>query len=230
MFKDYSKAVSQTFINRVFGWMFIALLISAVTAVSLASSPDFMNTLIVKGVNGKDTATGFAWVIMLLPLLFGLILIFGYEGFSETTVKALFLLYSAVNGISFTLIIHYYTKTSLVSCFVSAAGMFAVMALYGYFTKKDLSSWGSILLMGLVGLLIVNIVTMFTGSTKLMDYIIGSIGVLVFCGLTAFDMQKLKGMSYSEKGAIMGAFELYLDFVNLFLYLLRIFGNSSSDD
>ena len=228
MFKD-TKAVSQTFINRVFGWMFIALLISALTSVCLASSQDFMNTLIVKGVDGKDTATVFAWVIMLLPLLFGLLLIFGYEGFSETTVKALFLLYSAVNGISFTLIIHYYTTTSLVSCFVSAAAMFAVMALYGYFTKKDLSSWGSILLMALFGLIIVNIVTMFTGSTKTMDYIIGSIGVLVFCGLTAYDMQKIKAMEYDEKGAIMGAFELYLDFINLFLYMLRIFGGSSDD-
>ena len=107
--------------------------------------------------------------------------------------------------------------------------MFAVMALYGYFTKKDLSSWGSILLMALFGLIIVNIVTMFTGSTKTMDYIIGSIGVLVFCGLTAYDMQKIKAMEYDEKGAIMGAFELYLDFINLFLYMLRIFGGSSDD-
>lgn len=227
MFKD-SKAVSQTFINRVFGWMFIALLISALTAMSFASSPDFMNMLIVKGVNGKDTATGLAWVIMLLPLIFGLLLIFGYEGFSETTVKAIFLLYSAVNGISFSLIIHYYNKASLVSCFVSAAAMFAVMAIYGYVTKKDLSSWGSILLMALFGLIIVNLVTLFTGSTKLMDYIIGSIGVLVFCGLTAYDMQKIKNMAYDEKGAVMGAFELYLDFINIFLYLLRMFG--SSDD
>jgi hypothetical protein len=228
MFKD-TKAVSQTFINRVFGWMFIALLISAVTAISFASSPDIMQSLVIKqGV--KESLTTLGWVVMFMPLLFGLILIFGYEGFSETTVKAIFLLYSAVNGVSFSFIIHYYTTTSLVSCFLSAAGMFAVMALYGYFTKKDLSSWGSILLMGLVGLLIVNLVTLITGSSRIMDYIIGSIGVLVFCGLTAFDMQKLKSMSYSEKGAIMGAFELYLDFVNLFLYLLRIFGVSSSDD
>jgi FtsH-binding integral membrane protein len=229
MFKDYSKAVSQTFINRVFGWMFIALLISAVTAISFEKSPDFMNNVIHK-VNGIKSLTSLGWVVMFMPLLFGLLLIFGYEGFSETTVKALFLLYSAVNGISFSVIINCYTTSSLISCFVSAAGMFAVMALYGYFTKKDLSSWSSILLMGLVGLLIVNILTIFIGSNSLMEHIIGSIGVLVFCGLTAYDMQKLKRMSYSEKGAIMGAFELYLDFVNLFLYLLRIFGVSSSDD
>jgi FtsH-binding integral membrane protein len=229
MFKD-TKAVSQTFINRVFGWMFIALLISAFSAFAFASSKDFMDMLIVKGVNGKETATGLAWIVMLLPLIFGLLLIFGYEGFSEKTVKAIFLIYSAVNGVSFSLIIHYYTTSSLISCFVSAAAMFAIMAIYGYVTKKDLSSWGSILLMALFGLIIVNLVTLFTGSTKMMDYIIGSIGVIVFCGLTAYDIQKLKDMAYDEKGAVMGAFQLYLDFVNIFLYLLRIFGVSSSDD
>lgn len=228
MFKD-TKAVSQTFINRVFGWMFIALLISALTAVSFASSPDFMNMLIVKQ-GTKEAITGFGWFVMLAPLLFGLILIFGYEGLSETTVKALFLIYSAVNGISFSFIIHCYTTTSLVSCFISAAAMFATMAIYGYVTKKDLSSWGSLLLMALAGLLIVNLVTLITGSSRIMDYIIGSIGVIVFCGLTAYDMQKLKSMEYSEKGAVMGAFELYLDFINIFLDLLRIFGSASSDD
>lgn len=224
-----SQSVGQTFMNRVFGWMFIALLISSLAAITFATSTDIMSHLVVKqGLVEK--ITGLGYLVLFAPLAFGLIFIFGFDSMSEITAKSLFLIYSLVNGFSFSFIIHYYTTTSLVGCFVSAAAMFGVMAAYGYLTKKDLSSWGSILFMALIGLLIVNLITLFTGSSRLMDYVVGSMGVLVFCGLTAFDVQKIKEMSYDDKSALMGAFQLYLDFVNIFLYLLRIFGSSSSDD
>jgi FtsH-binding integral membrane protein len=219
-----SLSIGQTFVNRVFGWMFFALLVSTLAAI-LGSSQQIMSHLVTQ-TNPGEKLTMLGWAVMLAPLVLGLMFIFGFESMSVTSAKSLFMIYSLVNGFSFSFIIQHYTTTSLVTCFVSAAAMFGVMAVYGYVTKKDLSSLGSLLFMGLIGLLIVNLILLFTGSSEMMDYIIGSIGVLIFCGLTAYDMQQIKSMSHDDKSAVMGAFQLYLDFVNIFLYLLRAFGES----
>jgi FtsH-binding integral membrane protein len=144
----------------------------------------------------------------------------------------LFLLYSALNGLTLSILLLVYTASSVASTFFITAGTFGLMSAYGYFTKKDLTSWGNLLFMALVGLIIASIVNIFW-SNPTMYWIISYAGVLIFVGLTAYDTQKIKNMSLEldaeseagRKGAIMGALALYLDFINLFIILLRILGD-----
>lgn len=153
------------------------------------------------------------------------------ESMNATKAISLFLLYSALNGLTFSILFLMYTSGSIASTFFITAGTFGVMSAYGYFTKKDLTSWGNILFMGLIGIIIASVVNFFFQS-EMLYWGITYIGVLVFVGLTAYDTQKIKKMSLEldvdseegSKGAIMGALTLYLDFINLFIMLLRIFG------
>lgn len=226
MYKKASIETTQSFITKVFGYMFIALIISALSAMFFANNPALMASLVSTNEKGKEGLSILGWVVMLAPIGFVFLMSMGYSKLAPQSLLALFLIYSAINGISFSFILLAYTKQSIIGCFLSTSVMFGVMAGYGWVTKKDLTSWGSILLMALIGIIVVMIVNMFLQS-QLMEYIISIIGIIVFCGLTAYDVQKLKGLSHGND-AIMGALSLYLDFLNMFLFLLRLFGNSSS--
>ncbi|SFZ85342.1 hypothetical protein SAMN02983003_2520 [Devosia enhydra] len=172
-----------------------------------------------------------AWVIMLSPLAFVLVLSFGINKLSVPAAQATFWAFAAVMGLSLSSIFLVYTGASIAKVFFITAATFGAMSLYGYTTKRDLTGMGNFLMMGLIGIIIASIVNIFMGSTML-DFAISVIGVLIFTGLTAYDTQKIKE-SYSDafsaeslaKGAIMGALSLYLDFINLFMMLLRLFGN-----
>jgi FtsH-binding integral membrane protein len=171
------------------------------------------------------------WVIMLSPLAFVLVLSFGINKLSVPAAQATFWGFAAVMGLSLSSIFLVYTGASIAKVFFITAATFGAMSLYGYTTKRDLTGVGNFLIMGLIGLIIASLVNIFLQSSML-DFAISAIGVLVFVGLTAYDTQKIKesysasfGAEVLAKGAIMGALNLYLDFINLFLMLLRLFGN-----
>lgn len=223
--------MSRVFIARVFAWMFVALGVSALFAFVAASNPQVLSYMFSE-TTGKMNILG--WLVMLAPLGFVILMSFGFERLSAPAITGLFMLYAAVNGISLSFILLAFTAKSLIGCFVSSAAMFGVMAVMGYTTKQDLTSFGRIMIMGLVGILIASLINLFLHNGT-MDYIISFIGVLVFTGLTAYDVQKLKqigaGVSFEggatatvSKLAIIGALNLYLDFINIFIFMLRLFG------
>jgi len=226
---DYqAQSVSRTFLANVFSWMFMAMGITALVAYSAAGSDSFIRMM----YNEQGGMTIMGWVILFAP--FGLVLWMsaGFARMSATTMMLVFIAYSVLMGLSLSFIFLAYTGASIAKTFVITSVMFGVMAVVGYTTKTDLSKFGSIMLMGLVGIIIASVVNFFMKSST-MDYIISFLGVLIFTGLTAYDVQKLKriGASAIEQGdtlrkvTIMGALTLYLDFINLFLFLLRFFGN-----
>jgi FtsH-binding integral membrane protein len=210
-------------------WMFLALGITAATSWMFASSPSLMS-LLINPETGSMSIVG--WVAMLAP--FGLVIWMSarFQKMAASTMVLVFIVYSVLMGVSLSFIFLAYTGSSIASTFLIASGMFGGMAVVGYTTKTDLTKFGSIMMMGLFGIIIASVVNMFMGSSTL-DYIISFGGVLVFTGLTAYDVQKLKRIGSqitqedenSRKLTIMGALTLYLDFINLFLFLLRIFGN-----
>lgn len=220
------QSTVKNFMANVFTFMFIALGISALVAYLFASNTEWIIALASNKI--------LIYAVMFAPLAFVLLMSFGYHRLSAPVLTALFILYAAINGISFAFILLVYSVGSIVACFLSASAMFAVMAFMGYTTKKDLTSFGRIMIMGLIGILIASLINFFMKSDT-MDYIISFVGVMVFTGLTAYDVQKLKniGMGIEMEGtpavevrkrSIMGALTLYLDFINLFLMLLRLFG------
>lgn len=226
---NQSAALSKTFMASVFSWMFAALAITSIVAYYFANSIELLS-LLVNPELGKLTILGY--VVMFAPIGFVLAMSLGFNRFSYPVILFLFLLYSAVMGASLSFIFLAYTAGSIYGTFAAASGMFGLMALVGYTTKTDLTKFGAIMMMGLVGIIIASLINMFVGSSGL-DYIISFIGVLVFTGLTAYDVQKLKnigagveyGTATTGKLIILGALSLYLDFINLFLMLLRLFGD-----
>lgn len=218
------KTIQATFINKVYGWMALALAITGFVALRTASSETFINIIF------GNQLLFFGLLIGELGLVFWLSR--SIEHMSGTKAISLFLLYSALNGLTLSLLFVIYTSASIASTFFITAGTFGVMSAYGYFTKSDLSSWGNILFMALIGLIIASVVNIFWHNSTLY-WIVTYAGVLIFVGLTAYDTQKIKRMSLEvdveseagQKGAIMGALALYLDFINMFLFLLRIFGD-----
>lgn len=225
------QTVSKKFMANVFLWMFAALATSAFFAVLFANNAQLISYLIDPEA-GKLNTLGY--IVMFAPIGFVLLMSFGYSRLSATAITLLFLVYSAINGISFSFILLAYTPGSVIGCFASAAAMFGIMAVMGYTTDKDLTGFGRILTMGLIGILVAMLINFFLGSSSL-DYIISIIGVMIFTGLTAYDVQKLKrigaGLEFhdipageTKKLAITGALSLYLDFINIFLFLLRLFG------
>lgn len=223
-----SATKSKTFIANVFMWMFAALAITAIVSYTVAGSEAILSKLYNPG--GGMSLLGYA--VMFAPLAFVLAMSFGFEKMSYPVLLGVFLLYSAVMGVSLSYIFLAYTSSSIYSTFMAASGMFGLMSVVGYTTKTDLTKFGSIMMMGVIGLIIASLINMFLKS-EMMQYIISFIGVLIFTGLTAYDVQKLKnlgarvalGTAQGGKLVIMGALELYLDFINLFLYLLRLFGD-----
>ena len=233
---DYSNVIqiddadsSRKFLANVFAWMFVALGISAGLAYAFANTS--LITLLFDNSSGVLQPTGLAYICMFAPLAFVLIMSFGMNKISYAGLSVLFVLYSAVTGISFSFILLAYTASSVLGVFLTASLVFGVMAVAGYTTKTDLTKFGSLMIIGLIGIVIASLINMFLRSDSL-GYIISYIGVAVFVGLTAYDVQKLKrigaGLEYgdasSKKMALMGGLTLYLDFINLFLFLLRIFG------
>jgi FtsH-binding integral membrane protein len=227
--EEQTKALSKTFMSSVFSWMFAALAITSVVAYYFGNSIELIKLLVDTEI-GKPTFLGYA--VMFSPFAFILVMSFGFNRISYPVLLFLFLLYSAVMGMSLSFIFLAYTAGSIYTTFISASAMFGVMSLVGYTTKTDLTKFGSIMMMGLFGIIIASLVNIFLHSGT-MDYIISFVGVLVFTGLTAYDVQKLKnigagvelGTASAGKLVIMGALNLYMDFINLFIMLLRLFGD-----
>lgn len=214
----------QRFISKVYGWMAAALAITGLTAYWAASSNDVAQFFIA---NRGVLIFMFIGQILLVGSLAGWI-----NKMSSQVATIIFVIYAVLTGFIFSTLFFVYTTGSLATTFLITGGMFAVMSIYGWTTGKDLTKFGSLLFMLLIGLIIASIVNIFLGSTMLY-WIATYVGIFIFTGLIAYDTQKLKnlgayvqeGTEEHRKGAIMGALSLYLDFINLFLMLLRIFGN-----
>ena len=209
------------FLSKVYGWMFAGLVVTAVTALGVASSPFLIETLIVNRI--------FFWGLVLGQLGLVLYLSARVEKMAPATAAGLFLLYSAMVGVTTSVIFLIYTGASIMSTFVVTAGMFGAMAVFGSLTKRSLAGLGQFMFMGLIGLIIASIVGLFWQNSAL-HFVISVVGVLVFTGLTAWDAQRLKEMAVSLPDgrvgsyAVVGALSLYLDFINLFFFLLRFMG------
>ncbi|MEO8885742.1 MAG: Bax inhibitor-1/YccA family protein [Mucilaginibacter sp.] len=219
---------SRKFIANVFLWMFVALGLSAFCAYFFAHDPSLAASLRDPETGGN---TGLGTIVMFAPLAFILLISFGFNRLSYAILTLLFIAFAVVMGISLSYILLMYTSGSVFGVFLTTSLVFGVMAIAGYTTHQDLTKFGSIMIMLLFGIIIASLVNLFLHSSGL-DLIISYVGVAVFVGLTAYDVQKLKrigaGIEYgdasSKKMAIMGALTLYLDFINLFLMLLRVFG------
>jgi hypothetical protein len=210
------------FFRQVFTTMTLGMLITGATAWAVASNPALLSFFF---------SGPMMWVVILAPVALVWFLAARVHTMSFSNASLTFAIYSVVNGISLSMIFLIYELGSIAQVFFITAGVFGAMALAGYTTKIDLSRLGSILFMALIGLIIASVVNFFLRSSA-MDYLISYAGVLIFCGLTAYDMQKLRnialaaeeGSEGTRKAALMGALTLYLDFINLFLFLLRILG------
>jgi FtsH-binding integral membrane protein len=215
-------------LRHSFSWMALAMLLTSLAAVVFAYIPGFMSLLLTETETGVKLSI-FAYVVMFAPLLFVLGINFGLNRLSYPALIALFVAYSIINGISFSFIFLIYNLGSIINVFLSTTALFAVMAIAGYTTKTDLTKLGSLLMIGVIGIVIASLINMFMRSSGL-DYMISILGVIIFTGLTAYDVQKIKNIGYEANGAdtaklgIVGALTLYLDFINLFLFLLRLFG------
>jgi len=217
----------RSFMSSVFSWMFIGLAITAFVAWYFANDSSLIGML-----KGESGMTGLGWVVIFAPFAFVLIMGVRFTKMSVQTLALMFGIFAILMGMSLSFILYVYTVASVFKTFVITAGMFGIMAVTGYTTKTDLTKFGSIMIMGLWGIILASLLNFFMHSAQI-DYIVSVIGVLVFTGLTAYDVQKLKrigqgtefGSENTRKLAIMGALTLYLDFINLFLFLLRFFGN-----
>jgi FtsH-binding integral membrane protein len=212
----------RQYMLQVYNYMASGVALTGIVAYLLASSPAVMNTIFGNPI--------LPWVVMLAPI--GLALYFGarIHAMSFSTAQAIFWIFAALMGLSLSTVFLAYTGESIARVFFITAGTFGAMSLYGYTTKRDLSKFGSFLFMGLIGIIIASIVNIFIGSSAL-QFAISVIGVLVFVGLTAYDTQKIKEMYWESddrethgKKAVMGALNLYLDFINLFVMLLQLLG------
>ena len=221
------RSVSATLMRSVYYWMAGALAITGLTAMLVANNPTVLNLIF--------SNMGVVWGLLIGELVLVMILSAAINRLSFSTATILFILYSVLNGLTLSCIFVVYTQGSIASTFFITAGMFAGLAFYGTVTKKDLSGIGRFLFMTLIGLIIATIVNIFMHS-EMLYWITTFVGVLVFAGLTAWDAQKIQQMTQmaddvnesTQKLALLGALTLYLDFINLFLYLLRIFGRRSN--
>lgn len=217
------SAALPVLMRKVYVWMSLALVITGITAYFVAHNEPLLMALVTNQV--------LFWGLVIGELALVIGLSAAINRLSLTTATLMFVLYSIVNGATMSFIFLAYTASSITNVFFITAGTFAAMALFGYFTKTDLSAIGKYLMMALIGIIIATIVNIFTKSAGL-TVVLNYLGVLVFVGLTAYDAQKIKNMllmapdagEAAQKVALLGALSLYLDFINLFLYLLRILG------
>ena len=218
------SAAFPVLMRKVYVWMTLALVITGITAYGVASSPGVISALY------SNQAIMWGLIIAEFALVIGISV--AINRLSLPTATMLFVLYSAINGVMLSSVFLIYTASSIASVFFITAGTFAVMAFIGYTTKTDLTSMGKIIMMALIGLIIASLVNVFLVKSSGFDLILSYVGVLIFVGLTAYDSQKIKQMLLeapdagegAQKLALLGALSLYLDFINLFIYLLRIFG------
>jgi len=222
-FESATVVNQNALLRSSFAWMSLALILTTISSLAFAFVPFLAEFLL------QSKATFYA--AMFAPLIFVFFLGARFHKMSFPAVAATFIAYSLVNGISLSFIFWAFQLGSIINVFLSTAALFAVMAIAGYTTKTDLTKLGSILIIGLIGIIIASIINWFMGSEK-MGFVISILGVVIFTGLTAYDVQKLKnlGAQYNDGSAtmhkmgVMGALTLYLDFINLFLFLLRLFG------
>ncbi len=219
---DAITNAQSVFMSNVHAWMFGGLLTTAVTAWYAAHS----------GITHTITGTSLFWILIIAQ--FGLVIALSgwIQKMSSQVAMLSFLVYSLLTGLTLSTIFVAYTSESIYQTFLITAGMFAGLSAYGYFTKKNLNAMGSFMIMGLFGVIIMAVMNIFIASSAL-HFVINIVGIIVFSGLTAYDTQKIKemyvlqeqGEEFATKGAILGALKLYLDFINLFLFLLRFLGN-----
>ena len=216
----------RTLMGKVYLWMTLALAVTGLTSLYVASSPGLVQSIFA--------SRGTFWLLVIAELALVFILSARIMKMSFSTAGIMFALYFVLNGVTMSFIFIAYTSTSIATAFFVTAGMFAAMSFIGFVTKKDLSSFGSFFTMALIGLIIASVVNIFLNSS-VMYWIITYVGVLLFVGLTAYDTQKIKQMlieygdevnDSTQKLALIGSLSLYLDFINLFLYILRLFGNN----
>ena len=219
-----SSAAFPVLMQKTYLWMTMALAITGLTAYIVASNGMLLNMLL----NFRAAI----WILFIAEIGLVVSLSAAIERLSLTTATLMFIVYALLNGVTFSTLFLVYSLPSLATTFFVTAGTFGAMSAVGFFIKKDLSAIGRILIMALIGLIIATVVNIFLGSTGL-DVLITYLGVLIFVGLTACDTQKIKRMfqmapdasAHTQKYAVLAALTLYLDFINLFLYLLRFFGN-----
>jgi FtsH-binding integral membrane protein len=217
---------------RVYNYMVGALTLTGVVAYVVANSPALLSLIYQQGANGALQPTMLGWIVMLAPIGLVFFLSFRVMQMSQAAAQATFWVYAALTGASLSSILIAYTGASVAMTFFVTAGTFGAMSLYGYTTKRDLTGFGNFLFMGLIGILLASLANMFFKSGTL-NFVISVLGVLIFTGLTAWDTQKIKNtyfeiggnVAVAGKAAIMGALSLYLDFLNIFLFLLRFMGD-----
>ena len=220
--EEEKQAYVARYISKVYAWMFLALALTGAVAGYVATSETILSFL-------------FANKFLFWGLLIGQLFLVGFltirlERMSVSVATGIFFAYAALNGLTLSVLLLIYTPASLLGVFGITAVTFGIMSAVGYYTKKDLTQFGQIMLFGLIGIIIASIANFFMQS-EMLYWIISYVGVAVFVGLIAYDTQKIKGYALLEseeqrkKGAILGALALYLDFINLFIYLLRLFGS-----
>ena len=222
-------SVASVYMRHVYTWMTAGLGVTSVVALAVAGSPALQQMIF----------SNFIVMIALIVAQFGIVIALSaaVHKMSATMATGMFMLYSVLTGLTLSSIFIVYPIGAIANAFTTAAGMFLAMSIYGTVTKRDLSGMGNFLFMGLIGIIIASIVNIFLGSS-MMDFVISVVGVIVFTGLTAYDTNKLRQFGAGaplddavaiRRGAILGALTLYLDFINLFLMLLRLFGGNSND-
>jgi FtsH-binding integral membrane protein len=218
--QDQVLVAQNALVRQVYAWMGAGLALTALLALVTVSTPALLNAVV------GNRLLFYGLILGELGLVF--VLSGAIDRLSATAATLLFLGYSALNGVTLSIIFMVYTADSIASTFVITAGMFGAMSAYGYLTRSDLTSWGSFLFMGLIGVVIASLVNIFLHSDTI-SWVVSAVGVIVFTGLTAYDTWKIKALAAQgangRKSAILGALTLYLDFINLFLMLLRFVGD-----
>ncbi len=226
-----AAARTRSLLTYTFGWMALAMILSIVGTLLFAYNPALAEMLHkIDPVTLRAKPTMLYWILLFAPFAFILVMSFGFNRLSFPVLLGLFLAYAACTGVTLSVVIPAYGENTVLKAFGSAAGLFGLMAVVGATTKTDLTSFGRIMTIGLFGIVIASLINMFTRSSGF-DYLISIVGVAVFTGLVAFNVQRIKNISAESDGSegymklsVMSAFTLYLDFINIFLFLLRIFG------
>jgi FtsH-binding integral membrane protein len=216
-------AIQNTFLIRVYNWMVLGLAITAIISLIVSSNQTFANAIYGNGV--------IFFGLIIIELLLVVALSAAINRISASTATLMFFAYSALNGLTLSVVFLAYTQASIASTFFITAATFGALSIYGYTTKSDLTSWGSFLFMGLIGVILASVANIFIHNQALY-WVVTYGGIIVFVGLTAYDTQKLKQMALSDfgneamerKASVIGALRLYLDFINLFLFFLRLIG------
>jgi len=225
----------RSYMLSVYNYMTSGVLLTAIVAL-LFNATGMVDSLSVVGVNSHgqlvQSLSGLGWIVSLAPLAIVFAMSFGQRRFSAPALQLMFFAYAGLLGASLSTLFQIYTDGSIAMAFFATGAGFAGLSLWGYTTKRDLSGFGSFLIIGLVGIIVAMLLNAFVFRSGVMDLVISIVGVLVFAGLTAYDTQKIKSMydyvagtEWQGKTAIMGALNLYLDFINMFLFILRIFGS-----